>query len=137
MRDKLATFWTFTEELARLSTCKRACIGCTIINPDMTEVLAIGYNGPASGMRNNSCRGVEGKCGCAHAEGNAIAKLSAGKDLVMLCTTLQCEHCAALTVNSKKVGAVVYGVEYRDPAGRHLLQNCGILVVSATELAIN
>ncbi len=129
LRDKLRVFWRLAADLASLSCCKRMGVGCVVVLPDLTEVVAIGYNGPPAGMPNDSCRGTQGSCGCSHAEGNAVAKMRAGSDLVMLTTTLQCEHCAGLVVNSRKVAAVVYGQEYRDTAGVAVLRASGLVVV--------
>ena len=94
LRQRLAVFWRLACDLASLSCCKRARVGCVVVPGDMTEVVAIGYNGPPAGEPNDSCRGTEGSCGCVHAEGNAVSKLRGGAGLVMVTTTLQCEHCA-------------------------------------------
>lgn len=110
-------------------------VGTIILTPDLQEVVSIGYNGPPAGVPNESCRGTEGSCGCAHAEGNAIAKLrGGGYELVMMTTVLQCEHCAGLVINSQKVKYVIYGQPYRDPAGEALLRASGVLVVRVQDL---
>lgn len=133
--DKLRVFWDFAIGLSSLSCCKRAGVGCLVVTQDLSRVLAVGYNGPAAGVPNDSCRGIEGACGCSHAEGNAMAKLGGEeRGLVLLTTTLQCEHCAGLVVNSRRVSYVVYGKPYRDPAGEKLLRRAGLIVVGIDQL---
>jgi deoxycytidylate deaminase len=134
--QKLSAFWRFANELAPLSCCKRAQVGCIVVPLDLTEVLSIGYNGPAAGLPNDGCREVEGGCGCVHAESNAVAKLHAGGRHLMLTTTLQCEHCAGMVVNSRRIGWIVYGNEYRDPRGAELLRAAGVWVASAQSLGL-
>ncbi len=134
LRQKVAVFWRLARDLASLSCCRRAKVGCVVVLPDLTEVVAIGYNGPPAGTPNDGCRGTEGNCGCAHSEGNALSKLRGGHDLVMVTTTLQCEHCAGLVVNSGKVRAVVYGQEYRNTYGVDLLRSAGLAVVQVDSI---
>src|SRR5687768_6076870 len=87
VREKLAAFWAFTESLAGLSRCTRLRVGCVVIRPDFSEVLAVGYNGPPRGVPNDACRGGAGACGCIHCEANALVKINNGsRGLVMLCT---------------------------------------------------
>ncbi len=131
VRQKLGVFWRFTESLARLSYCQRLSVGCTLVPPDLSEVLAIGYNGPPSGVPNHSCRAAAGACGCVHAEANTIIKVRGRvSGLVMLTTHSPCEHCAGLIINSGSlVQAVVYGQAYRDPAGLDLLTRRGIQAI--------
>lgn len=115
LRSKLSVFWRLAMNLADLSRCKRLRVGCVIIRPDLSEVLAIGYNGPARGLDNGGCRKVEGSCGCQHAEANALVKLrSSESDLVLLTTVTPCEHCAGLILNSGRVASVIAGMSYRD-----------------------
>jgi deoxycytidylate deaminase len=102
-----------------------------VVTPELSEVLAVGYNGPPRGSPNDACRGGEGSCGCIHGEANAIAKLSGTRDgLVLLTTTAPCEHCAGLVVNCMRVGYIVYGRAYRDPAGLGVLGAAGVVAVS-------
>lgn len=137
LASKLEVFWDFAQGLSRLSSCRRLGVGCVVVTPTLSEVLSIGYNGPPAGFPNDSCRGTEGNCGCAHAEGNALAKLTGyGVDLVMLSTTLQCEHCAGLVVNSQRVRYVVYGLPYRDPTGADVLMRAGVVVVSSSRVGL-
>lgn len=104
-------------DLAGLSRCERTRVGCTVIRPDLSEVVAIGYNGPARGLPNDGCRVGDGAgaCGCIHAEANALVKLKVTDGgLVLISTLTPCEHCAGLILNSGRVAAVVAGANYRD-----------------------
>ena len=104
---KLEKFMNFTRLLASLSVCKRLSVGCVICPPDFTSVLAIGYNGPAAGLDNDSCTGIKDSCICVHAEANALIKLGSVQSLAILITTrVPCYHCAGLIVNSKKIKEV-------------------------------
>ncbi len=137
MVARLQVFWNFVEGLAGLSCCRRLGVGCVAVTPDLTEVLSIGYNGPPVGADNDSCRGVQGDCGCAHAEGNVLSKLKGDLGgLAMLTTTLQCEHCAGLVANSRRFRYVIYGSEYRDRRGRQVLQSAGLVVAAASGLGL-
>lgn len=125
-RRKLDVFVRLAVDLADLSRCSRRRVGCVVVDRAMTEVLAIGYNGPASGLSNDSCRGGEGSCGCVHAEANALVKLQTRQSgLVLVTTCSPCEHCAGLVANCKRVSVVVYVEAYRDQAGVELLKRLG------------
>lgn len=127
-------FWDLAAGLARLSRCRRLSVGAVVLRPDLSEVLAVGYNGPAAGLPNDSCRGAEGACGCVHAEANALVKLRAGAGgLVLLTTHSPCEHCAGLVVNSGRVGWVVHGEPYRDRRGLDVLAAAGVVAVGWRE----
>jgi deoxycytidylate deaminase len=131
LRSKLRTFISFTDELGELSACKRLEVGCTIITPSLTEVLAIGYNGPPSGEPNDGCREEDvGNCGCVHGEANALIRLRDRRDgLILLTTQSPCEHCAGLIVNHQGIAAVLYGTEYRNQAGVNLLKRRELTVL--------
>lgn len=117
-------------DLSNLSRCKRLRVGCVLVPPDMSEVAAIGYNGPPAGEDNDACRATAGGCGCIHAEANALVKVRSGPaGLVLVTTDSPCEHCAGLIINSGRVGWVVYTRHYRDSRGLDLLENRGIGVV--------
>jgi deoxycytidylate deaminase len=129
--QKLLTFVEFAGKLAKLSTCKRKTNGAVVFPPDFSRVLAIGYNGPSVGKNNDACRGPEavGSCGCAHAEANAVVKLT--ERGIMYCTTSPCEACASLIVNSRRIVTVVYAQPYRDAdEGIHTLAGGNVETVS-------
>lgn len=126
---KLRKFFEFTSSLAELSHCKRAKVGCVICDREFTRVLSIGYNGPPAGISNASCTGVEGNCGCVHAEANALIKLGTADSAIMLCTSVPCYHCAGLIVNSKKIDLLYHKTFYRDDRGMKILRASGIEVI--------
>ncbi len=126
--DKLVKFVRFGIDLATLSTCRRTKNGAVVFPCNCSAVYAIGYNGPARGLPNDGCTGVKGECGCAHAEGNAIAKLDPqrAKPCIIYCTSMPCAWCANLIINVRVVVGVVYSAEYRSEHGRKLLLQAGI-----------
>lgn len=127
---KLSIFWRFTENLAGLSTCQRLRTSCMILLPDLSEIAAIGYNGPPAGEDNGGCRKEEaGNCGCIHAEANALVKLSTReRGLLMMTLYSPCEHCAGLLLNGGRVAAVIYEREYRLSRGLEVLRRQGVAV---------
>lgn len=132
---RLRIFRRFVEDLSSLSTCRRKKVGCLVTTDDLSEVLSIGYNGQPVGISNDRCRSEEGRCGCVHAEANAIVKLrSMQSGLVLLCTCSPCESCAGLISNSKKVRYVLYGEDYRDLVGKTIMHSAGILFLPMDEL---
>lgn len=65
------------ELIAMRSTCSRRQVGCVITTLDNTRVLSVGYNGNAKGLPNQCDNPTEhGKCGCIHAEENALIACS-------------------------------------------------------------
>jgi len=120
--DKHAVFTEFAERLASLSTCKRNQVGCVIIPTDFSAIFAIGYNGPPSGEPNDACIDSPGNCGCIHAEANAIAKLGAATNAMLISTVCPCWQCAGLIINCKKISRVMFIHPYRDNAGEVLLK---------------
>lgn len=130
---KLKVFIDLVDGLSRISTCKRANLGCVIVTSSLTEVVSIGYNGPPAGSPNESCRGTQGTCGCIHAEANALVKLRGyGEGLLLISSLSPCEQCAGLILNSGKVSSIIYQGEYRDPVGLGLLRARRVLLASAT-----
>src|SRR3712207_6912089 len=63
--------------LARRSTCRRLQVGTVITSTDYRKVLAVGYNGNASGLHNDCDREEPGNCGCLHSEENAVINCDA------------------------------------------------------------
>ncbi len=125
--EKLEVFTAFAESLAKLSTCKRAAVGCVIVPADYSAVYAIGYNGQPSGEPHDAClRDLPGQCGCVHAEANALVKLGDVRDATLISTTAPCLACAGLIINSKKIERVLYRSTYRTSAGMLLLERQGI-----------
>lgn len=108
---------------AKRSKCMRRKVGCVIADPSL-EVFVVGYNGgPRKGI--NHCRRNKPKrCGCIHAEMNALVKAPRG-DKIAFVTCQPCEMCATLMVNAS-VTRVYYGEEYIDDLGLQVLDEVGI-----------
>ena len=127
LRRKVKVFWDLAIGLSNLSVCRRLSVGAVILAQDLSTVLSIGFNGPPSGMPNDSCRDTQGNCGCIHAEANALVKLRTEQSgLLLIVTVSPCEHCAGLILNSRRIGAVLYGEEFRDAVGTKLIQSSGV-----------
>lgn len=115
--------------LAARSTCRRLAVGCVITSTDFRKVLSIGYNGNASGLAND-CDGHEpGKCGCLHAEENAVINTDVPRSVekFVFCTNEPCVLCAKRLINLGGVLAVSFVEPYRAGAG-DLLRSVGVVV---------
>jgi deoxycytidylate deaminase len=130
LEQKLSIFYDWAADLAQLSTCHRAKVGCIITPFDLSCISAIGYNGLPKGEDNSSCTKEKGACSCIHAEANALIKLRDRRNSILFTTTSPCQHCAGLIVNSGVIRVVVYAKCYRDLAGIDRLEKAGIVVVS-------
>ncbi len=123
LMTKLAT------DVAGLSTCRRAQVGCVIVAEDYSRCW-FGYNGPPAGTANDGCNGKRGACGCVHAEANALLKAwSSARSAMLLTTTAPCLACAGLIVQAQRagvVGCVGFLTGYRSPAGLALLQRAEV-----------
>ena len=60
---KFEVMLRFAKDIAQLSTCKRLQVGAVIVDHGLRDILAFGYNGPASGRDNASCADLVGSCG--------------------------------------------------------------------------
>jgi len=110
------------------SVCKRLKVGAVITDLSMRRVLAVGYNGPASGLDHERCNTEEGNCGCLHAECNAIARVDntlPGK--IIFVTISPCVMCAQMIIQAG-ITKVYYVDEYRDREGLWLLERCHVEV---------
>jgi dCMP deaminase len=96
---------------SKRSSCIRRKVGCVLTNSDKTNIVSIGYNGQARGEPNHCKSSLPGKCGCIHAEENALIKGS-GLGSILFCTTIPCERCAKLIVNAG-IKKVYYDADYR------------------------
>lgn len=115
------------------SKCKRLAVGCVITDSEMRRVMSIGYNGPARGLDNESCTGEPGKCGCLHAEDNAVAFVdSTVKEKVAFVTHQPCGTCAQRLIQAN-IARVFYLHPYRDNRGLAIFEAVGI---PATQLLI-
>ena len=87
--------------IAERSTCKRLQVGTVITSSDFRKVLALGYNGNASGLANTCDSDIPGQCGCLHSEENAIINCDSPRELekFVFVTHLPCFMCAKRLIN--------------------------------------
>lgn len=117
-------------QLSRRSTCRRLQVGTVITSVDFRKVLAVGYNGNASGLANGCDREEPGNCGCLHSEENAVINCDAprGVEKIVFVTHSPCAMCAKRFINLGSVKRVYYKNEYRSKDGLLLLKSVGIEV---------
>ena len=89
-------YMKLAETLAARSTCKRLKVGTVITSTDYRKVLAVGYNGNATGLPNACDREDPGNCGCLHSEENAVINCDAPRSIekIVFVTHLPCVQCA-------------------------------------------
>ena len=125
-------YMRMAEELAKRSTCVRLQVGTVITDPDLANVVAIGYNGNARGFPNRCDSPEPGRCGCIHSEQNALVKAPGHlKDKVAFVTASPCVTCAKLMIQAN-VLFLFYREAYRDPAGLEVLEQGGVTTVHYT-----
>jgi dCMP deaminase len=117
--------------IAQRSTCSRLQVGTVITSSDFRKVLAIGYNGNASGLPNCCDRTTEGNCGCLHSEENAVINCDSprSEEKIVFVTHHPCAACAKRLINLGNVKKIYFAQEYRSTAGAELLQQVGIELV--------
>lgn len=122
-------------KLAERSTCHRLQVGTVITSTDFRKVLAVGYNGNATGLHNGCDRAEPGNCGCLHSEENAVINCDAPRstEKLVFVTHLPCVQCAKRLINLGNVRSVIYGQEYRIRDSIDLLKSVGIQVQSFAE----
>lgn len=116
--------------LAKRSTCKRLNVGTVITSTDFRKVLAVGYNGNASGLPNHCDRDEAGNCGCLHSEENAVINCDSPRPIekYVFVTHLPCSYCAKRLINLGNVKKVFYGMDYRNRDSLALFAMVGITV---------
>ena len=116
--------------LANRSTCHRLQVGTVITSTDYRKVLAVGYNGNATGLANECDRAEPGNCGCLHSEENAVINCDSPRQVekIAFVTHLPCTACAKRLINLGNVTKVYYGEEYRLRDSVDLLKEVGIEV---------
>src|SRR6478736_3247181 len=114
--------------LARRSTCKRLHVGTVITSTDFRKVLAVGYNGNATGLPNSCDRDEAGNCGCLHSEENAVINCDSPRfiEKLVFVTHLPCSACAKRLINLGNVRKIFYAREYRQRAALELFSIVGI-----------
>jgi dCMP deaminase len=121
---------SLAKTLARRSTCGRLQVGTVITSTDFRKVLAVGYNGNATGLHNGCDRDEPGNCGCLHSEENAVINCDAPRmiEKFVFVTHLPCVQCAKRLINLGNVKAVFYNEDYRIKDSIQLLNSVGIRV---------
>lgn len=114
--------------LAERSTCHRLKVGTVITSTDFRKVLAVGYNGNATGLHNGCDRDEPGNCGCLHSEENAVINCDAPRfmEKIVFVTHLPCVQCAKRLINLGNVKKVYYAQEYRIKDSIEVLKSVGI-----------
>ena len=125
-------YMRMAEELSKRSTCARLQVGTVITDPQLENVVAIGYNGNVRGFPNRCDSSEPGRCGCIHSEQNALVKAPGQmRDKVAFVTASPCVSCAKLMVQAN-VSFVFYREAYRDPAGLDILRQGRVVTVPYT-----
>ncbi len=108
-------YLNLANSLAQRSTCLRLKVGTVITSTDFRKVLAVGYNGNASGLPNACDRHEEGNCGCLHSEENAVINCDSPRlvEKFVFVTHMPCSMCAKRLINLGNVKRVYYGFDYR------------------------
>jgi dCMP deaminase len=114
--------------LAERSTCSRLRVGTVITSTDFRKVLAVGYNGNATGLHNGCDREEPGNCGCLHSEENAVINCDAPRTVekIVFVTHLPCVQCAKRLINLGNVRQVYYANDYRVRDSLNVLASVGI-----------
>ncbi len=116
--------------LAARSTCSRLHVGTVITSTDYRKVLAVGYNGNATGLPNCCDRTEPGNCGCLHSEENAVINCDSPRSMEkhVFVTHLPCVQCSKRLINLGGVKKVFYCSEYRSSESLKILASVGIEV---------
>ena len=128
-------YMDFAEAIAKRATCKRLQVGTVITTTDYRKVLAVGYNGNATGLPNRCDKDDPGNCGCLHSEENAVINCDSPRHVekYIFITNLPCLMCAKRIVNLGNVKKVVYKRDYRSTDSIELLRKAGIEVEKLCE----
>ena len=124
-------YLAFATLVSQRSTCSRLRVGTVITSVDYRKVLAIGYNGNASGLPNCCDSDTPGNCGCLHSEDNAIINCDVSRDTkkYVFVTHLPCIMCAKRLINLGNVQRVTYITPYRSLDSLELFKQAGIEIV--------
>lgn len=122
-------------DIAQRSTCCRKQVGTVITTTDHRKVLAVGYNGNATGLENTCDHPeVSGGCGCLHSEINAIINCDAprGTPKYVYVTLLPCKACSKALINLGDIKEIFYLEDYRDKTSLSLFEKAGIKITKTT-----
>lgn len=116
--------------MSERSTCKRLKVGAAIVSSNYRHVYSVGYNGNAKGLPNSCDSDEPGKCGCIHAEANAVINCTVGSHLpkFVYCSHLPCSNCAKMIINLGGVEKVYYYADYRIRDSLALFHAVGIQI---------
>lgn len=128
-------YMDFALAISRRSTCKRLQVGTVITTIDFRKVLAVGYNGNATGLPNTCDRDEPGNCGCLHSEENAVINCDSPRQVekYIFVTHIPCIPCAKRIINLGNVKRVIYDKEYRSKDSIPLLIETGIELFSLVD----
>lgn len=127
---------SFAKEVAKRSTCKRNQVGAVITDYSMKYVLGYGYNGNYAGGPNECDTSIKGKCGCIHAEVNALIKCHSKEGgRKMFVTVSPCLECAKLIINAG-ISILYYNKAYRLLAPIKLLRKEGVTIHDLSKVNI-
>ena len=123
-------------DLSARSTCKRLHVGTVIASTDSRKILAVGYNGNASGLFNGCDTTIPGKCGCLHSEENAVINCDVPRyvEKVVFVTHIPCTMCAKRLINLGNVIEIFYLNTYRSVESLSMFQQTGIKITSFSEI---
>ena len=124
--------------LSARSTCHRLRVGTVITSTDFRKVLAVGYNGNATGLHNGCDREDPGNCGCLHSEENAVINCDSPRmvEKIVFVTHLPCVQCAKRLINLGNVKTIYYDQDYRVRDSLNLLKSVGIQVEQLNSLSV-
>jgi len=128
-------YMAFALGISKRSTCKRLQVGTVITTTDFRKVIAVGYNGNATGLPNTCDRDEPGNCGCLHSEENAVINCDSPRQVekFIFVTHVPCLPCAKRIINLGNVRRVIYRKEYRSTDSIPLLIQVGIEVFSLAD----
>jgi len=117
--------------MATRSTCKRLQVGTVVTSVDYRKVLAVGYNGNASGLPNGCDSDIPGQCGCLHSEENAVINCDSPRNVekIVFVTHNPCVMCSKRLINLGSVKKIYYASAYRSQKGAEILKQAGIPMI--------
>ncbi len=123
-----SVYMDFAKAISNRSSCKRLNVGTVITSTDFRKVLAVGYNGNASGLPNGCDRDEAGNCGCLHSEENAAINCDSPRyiEKYVFVTHLPCAACAKRLINIGNVKKVFFDTDYRNRDSVRMLVSTGI-----------
>lgn len=109
------SYLQIAEIISKFSYDPKYQVGAIVVNNQTGAIVGLGYNGRGRGRPNERFSNETGKSGFAHAEMNAIARVSweTSATYTLYTTLSPCLVCAALILNNPIV-RVVYRHAYKD-----------------------